>query len=112
MVNLSDRLPRRLKVCARFIRQRGFGRSIQRSAARLRLLRAFSFAALNFRSQRSAFLRNATASETPATLQNSLSCSVIKVHKDFGFWILDFGLSVTGLKLFKPCGHSNPKSKI
>lgn len=81
MVNLSDRRTRRLKVCARFIRHGGLCGSLRGSAARRALRPGLRFAAINFRSRASASLRNTTTPEPPATLQDSLSCSVIKVHK-------------------------------
>jgi hypothetical protein len=33
-------------------------------------------------------------------------------HNDFGFWILDFGLAMTELRLLRMNFHFNPKSKI
>ena len=93
MVNLSDTGPRSFKLCARSLRRVRLRGSLLGCAARRRLRPTFSLASLYFRVRTSALLHHTTAPQPLATLQNSLSGSLIRIHNDFGFWILDFGLT-------------------
>ena len=83
MVNLSDSRSRAVKVCARFICQGGLGGSLRGGAARLALRPGFGLASYNFGSRASVSLHDTTTPQAPATLQNSLSCSVVRVHRIF-----------------------------
>jgi hypothetical protein len=86
MVNLCDERARAFIVGALFDACGGFCRSFQMSIAAYEL-RPFAplVALLRVRRRTRASLHCARPAKTPATLHNSLSCSMMKAHNDFGF---------------------------
>lgn len=98
MVNLCDERACAFMLDALFSADGGFRRSFQRSSA-AREMRPFVLlvAFLRARCHTRASVHCARPAKSLATLQNPLSCSMMKAHNDFGLPIFECGLEA-GIK--------------
>jgi hypothetical protein len=82
MVNLSNERPAIFRFYGRLIARAHLGGSLQWSAAAAREHGPDpSLAAFGINGQTGASVHDAGSSQAPATLHDSMSCSVMKAHK-------------------------------